>query len=121
MPIVVKTIGIIIVCIAAIWLFNPAFLRKVAEFWKQGKRLYIAAAIRIFAGALLITAAFSCSVFWFVLAVGIILFLSGIIMIGLGLTWMIAYIDKMLLKSDKTLRLVAVIVLLLGAALIYTA
>jgi len=121
MPVFVKTVGILVCCITAIAIFSPSTMRQIAQVICQGKRLYGAAAFRVVMGALLMWAAFSCSVTWVVFTVGLVTLLAGGFAIAMGLPKMQAFVAWWTAKSDGVLRAMAVVGFLFGAALVYSA
>ena len=121
MPVFVQTVGIIVVCIAAIVFFSPVTARTMAGFFRQGKRLYAAAAVRVLLGAALIWASFYCAVTGAVLTIGIIVLLAGGVAIAMGIERMASFVDWWLAKSDNALRAMACVAFVFGAVLIYAA
>lgn len=121
MPVLVKTIGILVICLAAIALFSPATTRRIVQYMKEGKRLAYAAASRVLIGALLIAASFSCRSMGVVLGLGIFTVLVGGVPLALGIPRMQVFVDWWMAKSDGVLRAMTVIALLFGAALVYAA
>lgn len=121
MPIVVKTIGIFMICMGTLATFSPELIRKAVSFFKEGKMMYLAAGARAAVGLLIIVASFYCAIQAMVLPVGIIIFLAGSVGFLVGVARLQAVADWLLAKSDNVLRAWLVIVFVMGALLIYGA
>ena len=121
MPVLIQSVGIIVVVITTIAIFSPQTMRQMVQYLRQGNRLYVAAGVRLALGILLIWASFSCAVTWVVFTVGLLALASGGVAVGLGMPRMQAFIDWWLAKADNALRGMAAISFILGAALIYAA
>lgn len=121
MQVLVKAIGMAMMCFAAILIFSPAILRKIANYVKEGAHMSSVALIRFITGALLISSAFSCAHEGVVLAVGIILAFSGIVTVSLGVSKATEIIDLVLSKPDALLRGIACIPMVFGVVLIVAA
>jgi len=121
MDIVIKIIGIVIVLLAAFFLIKPDIIKHVLEFFKQGKRLYIAGLIRLVLAVVFLLAARECDLTWVIVVFGILFLISGLSIFMIGAEKLKPMINWFQNKSALTLRLIAVIVLAIGAIIIYSA
>lgn len=118
---IIKAIGIIFIVIAIVYLLKPEVAKRLMEFFKQGKRMYIAALIRFVLAVVFLLAARECSVTWLIAALGILFFISGLLVFILGTERVRAYINWWQKQSLLLLRLMALIALAFGVLIIYAA
>jgi len=121
MNIVIKVIGIIFIVISIAYLLKPDIMKWLMEFFKQGRRMYIAALIRFALAVVFLLAARECSVTWLIAAFGILFFISGLLVFILGTERVRAYINWWQKQSLLLLRLMALIALAFGVLIIYAA
>ena len=121
MIIFVKAMGLLIACLSSIFIYCPQVGRAAIGFCREGIRLYVAAALRVVIGVLLIAASFSCGIPKVVLAIGIVAAVAGAVAIGLGLRRMRGVVDYVAARPDNALRLLGTIALLFGVALVFAA
>lgn len=116
-----RFIGIPIVAMGVIILLNPIIMKQLIAFWKQGKRLYIVGILRVLIGAILLLAASQAKIAGVVATLGVLVLISGILIFVLKLEkvkTILEYWDK---RSLLILRLMGLLVLAIGALLIYSA
>lgn len=118
---IIKAIGIIFIVIAIVYLLKPEVAKRLMEFFKQGKRMYIAALIRFVLAVVFLLAARECSVTRLIAAFGILFFISGLLVFILGIERVRAYINWWQKQSLLLLRLMALIALAFGVLIIYAA
>ena len=117
----VKLMGIAIVALGAIYIVKPAIMKKYIKFWVVRKRIYFGGALSILIGIIFIFSALKCTVGWFVILMGIVSIIKGIILFVWGPKKSAEYVDKIIHSSGKTLRNLSIAALALGAALIFAA
>ena len=117
----VKLMGIVMVALGAVYLVKPAIMKKVAKFWVTKKRIYFGGLLSILIGIIFIFAALRCTVGWFVIVMGILSILKGILAFVWGPKKSAEYVDKMIHSPGTTLRTLSIVILGLGAALIFAA
>ena len=76
MDIVIKIVGIAIVFIAIVYLLKPDVLKRLMEFFKQGKRLYFAGLIRFALAIVFLLGARECDITWVIVVFGILFLIS---------------------------------------------
>ena len=121
MDIVIKIVGIAIVFIAIVYLLKPDVLKRLMEFFKQGKRLYFAGLIRFALAIVFLLGARECDITWVIVVFGILFLISGLLIFTLGLEKLRAILDWYQKQSLLLLRALALIALAIGAAIIYAA
>jgi uncharacterized protein YjeT (DUF2065 family) len=121
MDITIKIIGIVFVSIAIVFLVKPSVLKAMMEFFKKGKRIYIAALIRFALAIVFLLAARECDITWVIVTFGVIFLISGLLIFMLGPEKFRTLIDWYLKQSALLLRVAAVISLAIGAIIIYAA
>lgn len=115
----VKLFGLLMVAMGAVYLVKPVVMKKLMRFWTTGNRLYLGGFLALLIGIIFIFTAPRCELTWYVVIMGIIALAKGIFSFVLGKKRVHAIIDKWTHSSVSTLRLLAVIVLILGALLVY--
>ena len=121
MDIVIKIIGILFVCIAVVYLIKPDVMKRLMEFFKQGKRLYFAGLIRFVLAVVFLLAARECKLFWVIFAFGILFIISGLLVFVIPLEKIKSYIGWWQKQSLILLRFLALLTLVIGAIIIYCA
>ncbi|MHC4397964.1 MAG: hypothetical protein ACYS1A_20160 [Planctomycetota bacterium] len=121
MDIVVKIIGILFICIAVVYLLKPTVMKWLIGFFKKGKRIYLAGLVRFALAVVFLLAARECKNFWVIFAFGILFIISGLLIFVLGPKRLNSILDWYQKQSLLLLRLIALIVLAIGAVIIYAA
>lgn len=117
----VKVIGIFIACMGvAIFLIPKAMLKMIA-YWREGKRLYLGAMLRILFGVIFLLAASQARYPAVMLALGIFSFIAGAMIFILGLEKIKAFLNWWNNRPIYFLRLAAILVSLFGILIIYSA
>ncbi|PIU56711.1 MAG: hypothetical protein COS89_05705 [Deltaproteobacteria bacterium CG07_land_8_20_14_0_80_38_7] len=116
----VKAFAILIIAVGAISFVTPAFLRKLIELAKVGKRVYVGGVIRIVVGTLLLIAAPNAITIWIPGIIGALILLSGILILVLGVQKIHSFMDKVYSLSDQKIRVIPTIAIILGILLIYS-
>jgi uncharacterized protein YjeT (DUF2065 family) len=117
MKLVIQIIGIVFVLVAIVYFLKPNSLRSIMEFFKQGKRIYIAGLIRLVLAIVFLLAARQCGLPWVI----VLFLISGILIFLLGPEKCKAVIDWYQKQSLLLLRIIALIMLAIGAVIIYSA
>ncbi len=121
MDIVIKIVGIVIVFLAALFLIKPDIMKRVFEFFKHGKRIYLAGLVRLVLAVVFLLAARECDITWVIAVFGILFLISGLSIFMIGAEKLKPMISWFQNKSTLLLRVMAVIVLAIGAIIIYSA
>jgi uncharacterized protein YjeT (DUF2065 family) len=91
------------------------------EFFKQGRRMYFAALIRLALAVVFLLSASQCRFFWVIFAFGVLLIISGLLIFILGLEKVKSYVNWWQKQPLVLLRVMALIGLAIGALIIYSA
>ena len=121
MSTVIKIIGIVIVAIAIVYILKPGVMNRLFEFFKKGKRLYLAVPIRLALAVVFIFGASKCKQPWVMLVFGILLLISAILILVLGPNKLRPMIEWWQKQSDLFARVMALIVLAIGVVIIICA
>jgi len=121
MDTVIKIIGMIIVLIAIVYLLKPGVLKRLMEFFKQGKRIYFAGLIRFILAIVFLVGARECDITWVIVLFGILFIISGLLIFILGPEKTRAILDWYEKQPVIILRVIALIALSIGAVIIYSA
>jgi uncharacterized protein YjeT (DUF2065 family) len=117
----IQLIGIVIIVQVCIFLFRIDLLRGLIRFISRGSRLYIIAAVRLALAVVFFIGATQCVHKWMIIAIAVILLLSGLIIFTLkpaAFKKLLAWYQN---RSDLSLRLMAAIGIIFGALIIYAA
>lgn len=120
MSLVVRIIGIVFTFIAILYFLKPDIMKHLMEFFKQGRRLYFVALVRLALAVIFLLAAGQCRYFWVIFAFGILLIISGPGLL-LGLEKVKSYINWWQKQPAILLRVMALIGFGLGTLIIYSA
>jgi hypothetical protein len=121
MDIVVKIIGIVFIFMAIVYFLKPDIMKRLMEFFKWGKRMYIAGLIRFVLAIVFLLGARECDVTWVIVTFGILFLIGGLLIFVLGLEKVKSYIGWWQKQSVLLLRVIALITLAVGAVIIYAA
>ena len=121
MDIVVKIVGIVVVFIGIVYLLKPGVLKSFIGFFKKGKRIYFVALIRFVLAVIFLLAANQCKTPWVIIVFGIIFMISGLLIFILRAERLKSILDWWQRQSSLLLRLMGLIALAVGAAIIYSA
>lgn len=121
MNIIIRIIGIVIVFITIVYLAKPDIMKRLMEFFKQGRRMYLAALLRFVLAIVFLLGANECNLPWVIIALGILFIVSGLLILILGLEKIRTILEWYQEQSAMVLRLVAAITLAIGAIVIYSA
>ena len=117
----IQIIGIVIVAIGVVYILKPSVMKRLFEFFKKGNRLYVAAPIRLGLAVVFLIGARECKHFWVIIAIGILLLISGILVLLLGPKKLVPILDWFQGQSEILQRVVALIVLAVGVVIIISA
>jgi energy-coupling factor transporter transmembrane protein EcfT len=104
-----------------VYFLKPDIMKRLMEFFKQGRRMYFAAMIRLVLAVVFLLAARQCRHFWVIFVFGVLFIISGLLVFILGLEKVKSYISWWQKQPLVLLRVVALIGLAIGAIIIYSA
>lgn len=121
MDIVIQIIGIVIVFLAVLFLIKPDIMKRLLEFFKQGKRIYLAGLVRLVLAVVFLLAARECDITWVIVIFGILFLISGLSIFMIGAERLRPMLTWFQNQSALFRRVMAAIVLAVGAVIIYSA
>ncbi|MBN2121201.1 MAG: hypothetical protein JW734_09150 [Candidatus Omnitrophica bacterium] len=116
----VKLMGIIMVGYGIAYLVKPSVARKIIRFWEKKKRLYWGGVLSILIGIVFLMAAPYCGVSWYVILMGILALVKGVVIFVAKDKEILSWMDKVAKLEAKNLRLLSLITVGLGVLLIYS-
>ena len=117
----IQIIGMVIAAIGIVFVLKPSVMKGLFEFFKKGNRLYVAAPIRLGMAVVFLMGARECKQFWVIFVLGIILLISGILVLLLGPRKLVPILEWFQGQSEILKRFVALIVLAVGVVIIISA
>ena len=121
MDTVIKIIGMVFVIMAVVCLLKPDVMKRIMEFFKGGKRIYFTGLVRLVFAVVFLLSARECRQFWVIFAFGILFLISGLLVFMIGAEKLRPVLGWFQNKSALFLRVMAVIILAVGAIIIYSA
>ncbi len=120
MNIIVAIIGWVIVAEGLLGIIRPHLLLEAVVGWSPDLRLYISVGSRIVIGLLLFFAAPSCRLPRFTRAIGIIVFVAGIVFAFIGANRIGSIVEWISGKPSLVIQLVYLLAIILGGFLVYS-
>ena len=121
MDLVIKILGIVFVAMAVVYILKAEVVNRLFEFFKKGNRIYIAVPIRLGLGIVFLLGARECKHFWVIFVLGIILLISGILVLVLGPKKLRPIIEWFQKQPAVIHRVIALVVLAVGVVIIISA
>jgi len=121
MVIVIKSLGIVFALIGVGYLLRPGIIKWLMGFFKKGKRIYFAGLLRFALAVVFLVAARECRYPWVIFASGIIFLTGGLLIFLLGPEKIRRILDWYHEQPMLNFRVIAAIVLLFGAVIIFSA
>ena len=121
MQTLIKFIGLVVVTQGFLYVLRPQLLKSVLNFFAQGNRIYLAAAIRIALAVLFFIGATHCRIGWLIIAIGVATLISGIMMLTLTTNQFKKILNWFQRQSFLFIRLLAVLAIVFGAIIVYAA
>jgi uncharacterized protein YjeT (DUF2065 family) len=119
--IVIKSLGILFAVMGIVYLLRPDFIKWLMEFFKKGNRIYFSGVLRFALAVVFLVGASRCRYFWIIFAFGILFLIGGLLIFTLGPEKIRRMLDWYLKQSNLVFRAIALIVLILGAVVIFSA
>jgi hypothetical protein len=121
MDIGIKSLGIVFAVIGIVFLLRPDVMKWLMEFFKKGKRIYLAGLLRFVLGVIFLLGARDCVSKPIIAALGILFLISALLIFTLRLEKLKSMIDWYQKRTLLLLRVMAIITLAIGAIIIYSA
>ena len=121
MHIAIKSLGILIALMGIVYLLRPEFIKRLMNFFKKGKRIYLPGVLRFALAIVFFLGARECRYFWVIFASGMIFLTGGLLIFTLGPERIRRILDWDQDQPILVFRIIALIVLAFGAIIIYSA
>jgi uncharacterized protein YjeT (DUF2065 family) len=121
MLMLVRLFALVMVVFGIINVINPEMMKQYIAFWAKGKRLQAGGIISLVTGVIFLIVAPQCATPWFVVLMGIIALIKGVLLFALGPEKWLAKISWWTSCPPMVLRIISVVAILLGVALINAA
>ncbi len=121
MNIAIKIIGVGIAFMGILYLIKPDVMKKVIEFFKKGKRVYLTAILRFALAVIFLVGANSCRNFWGIFAFGIVFIISGLLIFILRAEKTKAILNWYSKQPNLILRFLGLITSAFGLLIFYFA
>jgi hypothetical protein len=118
---VIKGLGILFTLMGIAYLLRPEIIKKFMVFFKKGKRIYFAGLVRLALAVVFFVAAGECRYFWIIFASGIIFLTGGLLIFLLGPDKIRRILDWYEGQPIVIFRVIALIVLVFGMVIIFSA
>lgn len=121
MNIAIKVIGVLIILMGVLYMIKPNVMKSLMQFFKKGSRIYAAGIARLALAVVFLLAAGECRLKWVIAGFGIIFLLSGLLVFMLGAKRLGPMMEWFGKQPGLILRILAGIVLAIGAIITYSA
>lgn len=119
--IVIKSLGMLFVLMGIAYLLRPDIIKRFMGFFKKGKRIYFAGLLRFALAVVFLVAARECRYPWIIIASGLIFLTGGLLIFLFGPEKIRRILDWYQEQTALIFRIIAVIVLVFGAIIIFSA
>ena len=117
----IKSIGIIIVLFAILYLAKPSIMISILEFFKKGKRLYLPGILRFVLAIIFLLGANRCHYPAVIAVFGVMFIIGGLLIFVMKLEKLKSILDWWQKQSIVLLRVRAIITFIIGAVIVYSA
>jgi len=121
MHIAIKSLGILIALMGIAYLLRPEIIKRLMNFFKKGRRIYLPGVLRFALAIVFFLGARECRNAWVIFASGMIFLAGGILIFTIGPERIRRILDWYDEQPMLIFRIIALIVLAFGAAIIYSA
>ncbi len=116
---IVKLLGIYMVAIGAVYLVKTSIMKKFLQFWLQGKRYRLGGIVSFVLGVFLLIASGSCQWRGFIVLMGVVSVLKGVLLFFLGEQKIKAFMQYFTKMSTAKTRVMGLVAMGMGVLLIY--
>jgi uncharacterized protein YjeT (DUF2065 family) len=121
MLIIVRIIGAVISLAGLTFLIRPAPMKKFISYMKEANRIYVIGVLRLVFGAVFILAAPQAGCGAMIMVIGILMVIGGALIFALGRDRVKAVMERYLNMPDSSMRLFAIVPVLLGILILFSA
>ena len=117
----VKLIGIFMASMGITVILNPNVMKKMISYWRQGKRIYIGGLLRAVFGTIFLLSVLQARLPEVIYVLGILFLITALIIFIMGLEKAKAVLGWWDKRPLFILRIMSILVLAIGALVIYSA
>jgi len=121
MRVVIQSLGIAFVFVGMLFLIRPDVSKRIIEFFKKDRRIYIIGLVRFVLAIVFLLGARECDITWVIIVFGILFLLSGLLIFTLGPQKLRPMLDWYQKQSNIFIRVIAVIILAAAVIVIRSA
>jgi len=118
---IIKILGIVFIVFGILYFTRPEIMERMIEFFKQGKRIYLAGLLRFALAIIFLIGARECHRFWIIFTLGILFLIGGVLIFVLGPEKIRRIFDWYQSQSLLFFRIIAVVPMVLGVVIIFSA
>ena len=118
---VIKSLGILFTLMGIAYLLRPEIIKKLMGFFKKGKRIYFPGLVRFVLAVVFLIAARECRYSLIIIASGLIFLTGGLLIFILGPKKIRRIFDWYEQQPDIIFQVIAVVVLVFGMIVIFSA
>ena len=118
MDLAIKSLGMVITLMGVAYLFRPDLIKRLMNFFKKSKRIYLPGVLRLALAVVFFLGARECRHPWVIFASGIIFLAGGLLIFTLGAERIRRLLDWYETQPMLVFRVIALIVLTFGAIII---
>jgi hypothetical protein len=104
-----------------LYVVRPNAGKALIQFFAKGNRIYLAGVIRFALAVLLLLSVHACNLKWVIIAFGVLLILSSVLIFSLGHKKLAGLLDWAQRQRPLVLRIMGLITIALGGILLYSA
>ncbi len=117
---IVRWIGIFLIAAGVFFVMKQDVMKQVFSFLKEGNRLYGFAGVRLVLGIFFMIAAHQARISLIIVLFGVFCFLSSILIFVIGVERAREYVKGIEGKPSRTLRLLALLPIIMGTVILYS-
>ena len=121
MNIIIKTLGVLFILLGIGFIIKPQAVKWLMVFLKKGKRIYLAGVLRFTLAVVFLLGAGACRIEWIIAVLGIIFLLGGLLVFIINPEKIRRVFDWFENKPALLFRFLSLIVIAVGAVVIFAA
>jgi hypothetical protein len=119
MNIIIKILGVLFILLGVGFIIKPQVIQRLFKFIRKGKRIYMAALLRLVLAVVFLLGAGACRIEWIVAVVGIIFLLSGLLIFIISPEKIRQVLEWLENKPAILFRFLSLVVIAVGAVVIF--
>jgi len=118
---IVRIVAVLFILSGILYVVRPNAAKSLIQFFAKGNRIYLAGIIRFALAILLLLSVHDCNLRWVIIAFGVLLILSSVLIFSLGPKKLAGLLNWAQRQPALILRMMGLIAIALGGILIYSA